>query len=49
MQLQDFHYQLPEELIAQQPATRRTDSRQLHLRPGQGRSELRHLRIGQLP
>lgn len=31
MDLSDFHYELPEELVAQQPATRRGDSRLLHL------------------
>jgi len=31
MQLSDFHYELPDELIAQQPAARRGDSRLLHL------------------
>ena len=31
MQLSDFNYELPEELIAQQPAARRGDSRLLHL------------------
>lgn len=31
MNLSDFHYDLPEELIAQQPLSRRTDSRLLHL------------------
>ena len=34
MQLSDFHYDLPEELIAQQPSARRGDSRLLHLPPG---------------
>lgn len=34
MQLSDFHYDLPEELIAQQPSTRRGDSRLLHLPAG---------------
>ena len=31
MQLSDFHYDLPEALIAQQPSARRGDSRLLHL------------------
>lgn len=31
MQLSDFHYDLPDELIAQQPSARRGDSRLLHL------------------
>ena len=31
MRLSDFHYDLPEELIAQQPTARRGDSRLLHL------------------
>jgi S-adenosylmethionine:tRNA ribosyltransferase-isomerase len=31
MRLSDFHYDLPEELIAQQPSERRGDSRLLHL------------------
>ena len=31
MQLSDFHYDLPERLIAQQPSARRGDSRLLHL------------------
>lgn len=31
MQLSDFHYELPDELIAQQPSARRGDSRLLHL------------------
>lgn len=31
MRLSDFHYELPEELIAQTPAIRRGDSRLLHL------------------
>ena len=34
MQLSDFHYDLPEELIAQQPSERRGDSRLLHLPAG---------------
>ena len=34
MQLSDFHYDLPEELIAQQPSARRGDSRLLHLPAG---------------
>jgi S-adenosylmethionine:tRNA ribosyltransferase-isomerase len=34
MQLSDFNYALPEELIAQQPAARRGDSRLLHLPRG---------------
>ena len=35
MQLSDFHYELPEALIAQQPSARRGDSRLLHLPAGQ--------------
>ena len=34
MQLSDFHYDLPERLIAQQPSARRGDSRLLHLPAG---------------
>jgi S-adenosylmethionine:tRNA ribosyltransferase-isomerase len=34
MQLSDFHYDLPEALIAQQPSVRRGDSRLLHLPAG---------------
>jgi len=34
MQLSDFHYDLPEALIAQQPSARRGDSRLLHLPAG---------------
>jgi len=34
MQLSDFHYQLPESLIAQQPSARRGDSRLLHVPAG---------------
>ena len=34
MQLSDFHYELPEALIAQQPSARRGDSRLLHLPAG---------------
>ncbi len=34
MQLSDFHYDLPEALIAQQPSVRRGDSRLLHLQAG---------------
>lgn len=33
MDLSDFDYDLPPELIAQQPLTRRTDSRLLHVKP----------------
>lgn len=35
MQLSDFDYQLPQELIAQAPASERTESRLLHLNGGQ--------------
>ncbi len=41
MQLSDFNYELPEELIAQRPAERRGDSRLLHL-PRGGRPIDRH-------
>jgi S-adenosylmethionine:tRNA ribosyltransferase-isomerase len=37
MQLSDFNYELPEKLIAQQPAARRGDSRLLHL-PASGKA-----------
>ena len=36
MRKSDFHYELPEELIAQHPAARRSASRLLHLQPGGG-------------
>jgi S-adenosylmethionine:tRNA ribosyltransferase-isomerase len=41
MQLSDFHYDLPEALIAQQPSARRGDSRLLHL-PYPGDARDRH-------
>lgn len=43
MQLSDFHYDLPEALIAQQPSARRGDSRLLHL-PYPGDVSDRHFR-----
>jgi S-adenosylmethionine:tRNA ribosyltransferase-isomerase len=39
MQLSDFHYDLPPELIAQQPSARRGDSRLLHLPAASGISD----------
>ena len=47
MQKSDFHYELPEALIAQVPLSRRSDSRLLLLDPGTARLEDR--RIGELP
>jgi len=40
----DFHYDLPEELIAQQPLAERAASRLLHLSASTGTSEDRHFR-----
>ncbi len=42
MQLSDFHYDLPEALIAQRPRERRGDSRLLHLPAGSGGVVDRH-------
>jgi S-adenosylmethionine:tRNA ribosyltransferase-isomerase len=47
MKLADFDYELPEELIAQQPAKERTGSRLLHLDAGTG--EMRDLAFADLP
>jgi S-adenosylmethionine:tRNA ribosyltransferase-isomerase len=47
MKRSDFNYQLPPELIAQQPPTRRGDSRLLRLERGSG--ELADARFGDLP
>jgi S-adenosylmethionine:tRNA ribosyltransferase-isomerase len=41
MQLSDFHYELPPELIAQRPSERRGDSRLLHLPAGVAPSDRR--------
>jgi S-adenosylmethionine:tRNA ribosyltransferase-isomerase len=40
MQRTDFHFELPEELIAQRPAAQRSASRMLVLRPDGGRQDL---------
>ena len=40
----DFHYDLPEELIAQEPLADRADSRLLHLEAATGRFQDRHFR-----
>ncbi len=47
MRRSDFHYELPDELIARHPAPRRSDSRLLHLRGASG--ELADRRFADLP
>jgi len=47
MKTTDFHYDLPAELIAQQPLAGRSDSRLMHLDRRSG--EVRHRRITDLP
>jgi S-adenosylmethionine:tRNA ribosyltransferase-isomerase len=42
MRRSDFHYELPDELIARHPAPRRSDSRLLHLRGADGQLTDRH-------
>lgn len=44
MQLSDFHYELPESLIAQRPSARRGDSRLLYLPAGREEAFDRHFR-----
>ena len=44
MRRQDFHYHLPDELIAQHPLPERSASRLLHLEGGSGRFVDRHFR-----
>ncbi|MBT8430120.1 MAG: S-adenosylmethionine:tRNA ribosyltransferase-isomerase, partial [Gammaproteobacteria bacterium] len=44
MELSDFHYDLPEALIAQQPSVRRGESRLLHLPAGPGEVRDRQFR-----
>jgi hypothetical protein len=46
MQAADFDYELPEELIAQEPAPRRADARLLHV---EGEVGISHLRFADLP
>ncbi len=46
MKVADFHYELPERLIAREPAAERTGSRLLHLDPHD--AQVRHLRFAQI-
>ena len=46
---EQFDYPLPEELIAQEPAPRRDDSRLMVVPPGAGSVGIRHRRFRELP
>src|SRR5690606_21415332 len=47
MKLSDFHFSLPEDLIAHYPSAERSGSRLMHLARGSG--EMRHRRFADLP